>query len=106
LIPYLDILIFQNIVKVNVKVEDSPVQMKTQKTKPSIFSNKQLPKGCLEGDAWHGTVIPTSFGGLHINPTLGKLRKKTLWQLFRLFGTQSIRRYHAKLRSMTLYSRT
>ena len=47
LIPYPDILIFQNIVQVNVKVEDSPVQMKTQKAKSSAFSNKQLPKELL-----------------------------------------------------------
>jgi hypothetical protein len=52
-------LIFQNIVQVDVKVEGSPVQMRTQKTKPSTFSNKQLPKACLEGDAWRKTVIPT-----------------------------------------------
>jgi hypothetical protein len=58
LIPYPDIL-FQNIVQVDVKVEDSPVQMKTQKTKPSTFSNKQLPQGCLQDDAWRGIVIPT-----------------------------------------------
>ena len=42
-----------------MKVEDSPLQMKTQKTKPSTFSNKQLPKGCLKDDAWRGIVIPT-----------------------------------------------
>lgn len=42
-----------------MKLEGSPVQAKTQKTKPSTFSNKQLPQECLENDLWRRAIIPT-----------------------------------------------